>query len=750
MGRYTSLFANFTSGELSPRLAGRADLKYYYSGCKEITNCLVWPHGGITKRPGTYYIATTADPTTASRLIPFQYGTTQAYIIELSDLTMRFYMEGGQIVDGANPYEIVSPYAAGDLSKIRFTQSADVMYMVHPDYPVYKLTRSGHTNWSITAVDFENGPFLDKNETAITITPSATTGTITLTASVGIFDADHVGSLWKLEGDAKVTVSGGAENTYTPAIEMDAGESIIIQINGAWDAVVTLQRSLDDGVSWLDYNSYTGNASNNLIEYQDSVFYRCGIKTGDWVSGAAEIELIKMDEWGYAKITAFTSSTVVTGTVERDMVNTDATVDWYEGTWSAFNGYPETVTLFEQRLLFGGNFYRPQTVWGSKVDDYEDFNEGTGLDDESYTFTLVSNDVNSIRWMVGADALRIGTVGGEWRFGLREAATTPTNVNVRRFSTSGSAQLDAALINSSVIFVQYGGKKLRAMIYDLAQESYIAPEITIKSEHMLKDAGGVVDMAYVAHPDPTIWMATVNGTIVGCTYDQYNKVSAFHEHETDGYFESVASIPGTDRDELWAVVRRNIDGVDTRYVEQFQTYEWSDQIDAIYMDSTITYAGLESTTISGLEHLEGEEVVVITDGSTHESQTVTSGIIELNWTTDKVHIGKGYTSTVKLMPLYPPIEAGTSVGKQKNVFKMAVNFYKTTYCRIGSEGGKMDIIPFRSSADEMDQALPLFTGTREQAFPAGFKQDLVIQIDSDLPRPLTILGLAPVTGSSPA
>lgn len=752
MGRYTPLYANFTAGELSPRLSGRADLKYYYSGCKELTNMIVWPHGGITKRPGTYYISTAASPTKATRLIPFEYSTTQAYIIELSDYKFRFYMEGGIIVSsGTTPYYISSPYAAADLSKIRYVQSADVMYIVHPDYAPRKLTRTGHTNWTLTTVNFENGPFLELNTTDITITPSATTGTATLTASEGIFDSTHVGALWKVEGDVNKSASISAENTFTDAIQLDAGESVITQLNGAWEATVTLQRSLDEGATWLDYHTFTANTSTTWTEAQDGVFYRIGVKTGDHTDGTVSAELIRMDDWGYLKITDYISPTVVSGTVERDFPDStlSGTADWYEGTWSDFNGWPETIAFYEQRLVFGGNWYRPQTVWGSKIDDYEDFNAGTGLDDESYTYTLVSNDVNSIRWMCGADVLRIGTVGGEWRFGIRDSATTPSNVSTRRFSTTGSAQVDAQLIDSSVVFVQYGGKKLRAMVYDLNTESYVTPELTIRAEHMLKDTGGAIEMTFTAQPDPTIWMITASGTIVGCTYDQINGISAFHEHTTDGYFESAAVIPGDDRDELWVVVRRTINGTTTRYIEQFQTYEWSDQVDAVYMDSTITYDGLASTTISGLEHLEGEEVVVITDGSTHQAQTVVSGTIELNWDTTKVHIGLPYTSTIKSMPITPPVEAGTSVGKRKNIFKASINFYKTTYCKVGAEGGDLDIIPFRSGTDEMDQVLELFTGPREQAFPRGYGRDLVIHIESDLPRPFSIIGIAPTLTTSP-
>jgi len=752
MGRYTPLYANWTAGELSQRLAGRADIKNYYSGASELTNVVVWAHGGITKRAGTYYKSTAVDSTKPVRLIPFEYSTTQAYVIELGDETARFYMDSGIIVSsGTTPYQISTPWPAEDVALIRFVQSADVMYVVHPDYKPYKLTRTGHTAWTIEAMDYLNGPFLEMNETEITISGSATTGSISLTASAAIFDADHVDSLWKIQDDLTESVTTSGINTFTSAIQVDAGEDIIVQLNGTWAANVYLQRSLDEGVNWLDYKLFTTNTSLSYTESVDGTFYRLGIKNDgdDYTSGEVEGAIVKMAEWGTVKITDYVSDTVMSGTVVRELPSAIATADWFEGAWSDLNGWPETVAFYEQRLIFGGNFYRPQTIWASKTDSYEDFNEGLSNDDDAYTYTMVSSDVNSIRWMADADTLRIGTVGGEWRFGLRDSATTPTNVDVRRYSSQGSAAIQGHLIGSSVLFVQRGGTKLRAMTYDLAQEAYVSPEITIRAEHMLKETGGVKEMTYVSRPDPTVWMVTTTGTLVGCTYDQINGISAFHEHETDGYFESITSIPGTDRDEVWAVVRRTIEGNSVRYVEQFQTTEWLDQNDAVLSDSSLTYIGPASTTISGLEHLEGKLVYPVTDGATHEPMTVVSGEITLNWEANKVHIGLLYISDGITMSLAPPIEAGTSIGKRKKNMKLIVNFYKTNYCKIGAAGHDLDIIPFRDSSMNMDERVPLVTATREAAFPHGYERDLKIQIRSDLPLPFSIVGLAPVMMSSP-
>ena len=161
---------NFTAGELSPLMEGRVDMAKYQNGCLELENFLVHPHGPAAKRPGFCYIAETKDSSKRSRLIPFEFSTDQAYVIEMGDQYMRFYMDRGQILwtTGGTPYEIASPYTEDELDDVKYCQSADVMYMCHPSHDVYVLERSGHTDWGITEISgasaFTNDPFAAAND----------------------------------------------------------------------------------------------------------------------------------------------------------------------------------------------------------------------------------------------------------------------------------------------------------------------------------------------------------------------------------------------------------------------------------------------------------------------------------------------------------------------------------------------------------------------------------------------------------
>ena len=215
MARVAVQLTNFTGGELSPRLDGRNDLTKYASGCKTLENMIVYPHGSAARRPGTQFVAEVKDSTKKTRLIPFEFSTTQTYMLEFGNQYIRFYKDNGVILSGGSPYEIVSPYLEAELFEIKFAQSADVMYICHPNHAVRKLSRTGHTAWTLTEVNFTNGPFMDHNVETTTLTPShknvGQTSTVTASSTTGIninqgFLSTDVGRLLHItDGHLRIT-----------------------------------------------------------------------------------------------------------------------------------------------------------------------------------------------------------------------------------------------------------------------------------------------------------------------------------------------------------------------------------------------------------------------------------------------------------------------------------------------------------------------------------------------------------------
>ena len=154
MPRTTLSLNSFVSGEFSAKMDGRVDFEKYRSGCKTLQNFLVHPQGAATRRVGTQFIAEVKDSSKKTRLIPFEFSTTQTYVLEFGDQYMRVYKDKGQVLSGGSPFEISTPYLEAELFDLKFAQSADVLYICHPNHDVRKLSRTGHTNWTLATVSF--------------------------------------------------------------------------------------------------------------------------------------------------------------------------------------------------------------------------------------------------------------------------------------------------------------------------------------------------------------------------------------------------------------------------------------------------------------------------------------------------------------------------------------------------------------------------------------------------------------------
>ena len=222
MPRTTLALTSFVSGELGSKLDGRTDFAKYNTGAKTLQNFLVHPQGSATRRVGTQFIAEVKDSTKKTRLIPFEFSTTQTYILEFGNQYMRVYKDKGQVLSSGSPFEISTPYLEAELFDIKFAQSADVLYICHPNHAVRKLSRTGHTAWTLTEIEFTNGPYLVQNSTATTITPSATTGTGTLTASASLFASTDVNRLVAIHG-GYVKITGFTSATV---VDMQVKETL--------------------------------------------------------------------------------------------------------------------------------------------------------------------------------------------------------------------------------------------------------------------------------------------------------------------------------------------------------------------------------------------------------------------------------------------------------------------------------------------------------------------------------------------
>jgi len=681
MPRTSWIQNNFNGGEWSPLTFGRSDIAKYKNGLETCLNYVPTAQGGLTRRPGTKYVANTKT-NQAVRLVSFEFSITQAYVLEFGNGYVRFYTNEGQLLSGGSPYEVVTPYTTADLWDLAFTQSADVLYISHPNYKPRKLQRAGALSWSLATISFLDGPYLILNSTATTLTASATTGSgVTLTAS------------------STTGINGGA--------------------------------------------GFSSNDIGRLVR----------LKVGS--------------TWGYCTITGFTSTTVVTVTVNSTLGGATATSLWRMGVWYGVEGssstanYPRCVVFNQDRLVWAGSAAYPNRIDGSNTSDYENYapsnTDGTVIDSNAISFSLNSTKVNVVNWMVSDEwGLLAGTASGEWVIAAstQQNAVTPTNVTAKMTSAYGGANVPPIKMGKSTLFVQRTKRKLREMSYQFALGTFQAPDISLISEHLTK--GGIKSMAAQPAPYPNVWLARYDGTLVGVSYDKDQEVLGWHRHQLGGFsdaaqtlppvVESVAVIPSpsTDRDAVWLSVQRYVNGATVRTVELMQKF-WEDGdvlADAYFVDCGATYSGAATTTVSGLTWLAGQTVSVLADGSVHPNCVVSgAGAITLQRSASKIQIGLGYNSTGKTLRIEGGAGDGTAQGKIKRIHRAIFRFFQSVGLSVQSTNGTAFPEPFRTSADRMDNPVALYTGDKRWAWDGSYELEGQVSWTQDQPLPSNILAV---------
>jgi len=754
MAQASPILSNFTAGELSPRLDGRTDINKYGNGCKTLQNFVVQPHGGASRRSGTKYVNEVKNSAHNARLIPFEFNVTQSYILEFGDQYFRIHKDGGTVVSSGSAVEVTTPYLHTELSELKFTQSADVMYIVHPNHAPRKITRTSHTAWTITEVAFRRGPMQDANTTTTTLTASARTGNVTITASADTFVSTDVGRLVKLHnGYAKISSFTNATTVVAAVQENERGNT---ELEPSYTATTISFSEGDPSSTGLEHNDRMVDTAGKFVEQGFEVGMSVvisGASTSGNNKSSALIVQVTQDTILLSPSVDLVDEAAGQSITIAGVITADD--DWSLGAFSATTGHPAAVTFYQSRLVFAATSGQPQTVFFSVSGDFENFTGGVDAS-AALIYTLGSNQVNVIRYLQSGRVLLVGTSGGEFVVTASEdAPISPTNTVIRRQATYGSADVQPVQVGNVTLFVQRARRKLRELVFDLNTDSYVAPDMTILAEHVTES--GIKEISLQQEPNNVVWCVLNNGKLVGMTYRREEDVVAWHQHLmggsfTDsgttyayGYVESVASIAGDlNEDTVYLIVKRTINGSTKRYVEFFTVSDFGDDIaDAFFVDCGLTYSGSAATSISGLTHLEGQTVSILADGATHPDRTVASGAVALASSATKAHVGLAYTSTLQTMRLDAGGTEGTSQGKTKRVQDVTLRLFESVGAKVGSSATELDRIPFRSSADAMSSAIGLFTGDKFVEFRGGFETDGFVVVQQDQPLPLTLLSILP-------
>ena len=736
---------SFAGGIISEKMFGRVELEQYQDSVAILTNNKVLPQGGFTRRSGTKFGWEVKYSPLAwtTRLIPFEFSADDSYIVEASDLYFRFGKDGSLLFDGLAPVELVTPYTKDQVRDLRYVQSADTMWIVHPAHQPRKLLRYSDTEWYLDPVSFIDGPYLPINSSAITMVASAATGSVTVTAlasTVSVVNASSGGTgKIRIDTDIAHGLTGGETVTLTGIVGT-------VEANGTWTATVISNFTFTINVTFVNLYISGGAIGPNVFAATD-----VGRHIRIWEATGAK--------WAWGEISGYTSNAIVTVEVIENSFPIVDTLLWRLGKFSDTTGWPAAVMLHEQRVAYAGAPLNRQDVDFSQTNQFNWFQtaaDETLLDTDALSWSLFSNQVDNISWMIPArGGLAIGTSGGCWIMtgaGGKDDPLTPSSVNASKHEAIGVSQdVQANSMDNAVIFVDKAGRRVHEFAYLWEDDTYRAPDLTILSDHLTR-AAKIIDFD-VQKTSKVIWFALDDGSMIGLTYMRAENVVAWHYHQfaatSGGYgkVKSIAAVTETAEEVPYFLIEREVNGSTVQYVEYLQ--EDFDGVDislAFFLDSGVSGTmPADGVTITGLGHLEGETIFALINGRVVPNLVVTGGAVTSPVTFtlgDNYIAGLNYFSDVETLPLeLSNIKSGSTVGRVKDVGKTSVRVTDSYGAKMGRTFVDMEEVVFNDNLI-MGSPPTLFSGEKSldkiEGHPAT---DVRICIRQDIPLPLTVNSL---------
>lgn len=727
---------NFTAGKLSPYLNYRSDLNQFRGGLSAVKNLNILPYGGLGKRGGLGYVAD-SNIANNSRLIPFEFSVTTTYLIEYGHQRI-------DIRDGATlKATIVTNFDAvnNNVFDIQYTQINDVMYIVHPNYPVHRLSRLSDTNWSYTEVKFDFPPIGDDNTSATTVFYNGTS----LISSTNIFDANDVGTQFIITSTFPANNLDLSLSTNFTSTTMPVFRTFNIQTTGTWSGTIRIQKSLDNGSSWTDMLILSGREDRNIqttgdvqVDATDTpnrtilirVFYSYIAHTGNprlYIWGDEYTDKCTFN------ITAYNSPTNVTATQFNGSHNGVDTRDWAFSAFNNIDGYPSAITLHDQRLVLAGSKSYPQTIWQSAIDDLQNFKLGSN-DDDGIQITIAGQDKNVISYVQSAKVLMVGTLGGEYTVSgaSLEEAITPNNVTVRKHSNFGSSNIRGLLYDDRVIFVQRQGNRLREVSYQFETDGFVSPDLSILAEDIL--LAGIRSITLSSNPFNILYIVMKNNTVVTMTYEKDQGARGFSKIDVDAIIHDVAVLRGTGFDRVYFLLSRN--GV--KYIEQISENRLPAFNNNYFLDAYRVYSGSATNTINGLTNLADSNITIYNNanGTFYTGSVSAGGELILPQDETFITMGYNYTASLSTMPIDVVAGGDTRRDKYDRITKCNLNFMNTTEAKIRQAGSTGDTIEFV----DMEFPSTFYNGNIEVYINNNHKKDVIIDIEDTSCYDFNMLG----------
>jgi hypothetical protein len=664
-------------------------------------------------------------------------------------------------IESSGIQTLPAPWAEADLGSIRWEQSEDVIFLDCREYQSRRVERRGPTSWSIVLYEPEDGPFRVINTSSITMTPSAISGDIQISASQNYFKAENVGSLIKIDSIGQlVSFTATGADQWSDSIRVTGVDNsrifnISVDVDGSWSGTITVQRSVDEEGNWQDVSalSYTSDTTTTHDDGNDNqiIFYRIGVKTGNYSAGTAALQLSygSGSNTGIARVTEYNNATSVSAIVLDPFGGTSGSSNWYESEWSDRRGFPDAPSIYEGRLVHAGK----GKAIVSESDAYSDFDDRTEGDSGPINRNLGAALSDNVNWVFSGSRLVFGTDGGE--ITTRQAFDefiTPTNFGTKYSTRIGSANVPLAIVDNRAMFVQREGTQIYQLVYDSAAYDYQSQGMT----ELIPEIGepSIIRLAAQRQPDTRIHAVRSDGKVALMVTDPAEDVSCWVLVETDGVIEDVIIMPGpgNGEDAVYYFIQRTIDGNTVRYLEKW-ALESQCQGGTLnrQADSFIVYQGASTTTLSGLDHLEGEDVIVWQDGicvldenNVPETYTVSSGSITIGTACTNAVIGLPYTAKYKSNKLAYLAEGGTALLQKKRVNQVGFILSNTHKfgVRYGPDFSTLDDLPLSEGWSTVAENKIWETYDEDTfEFNGSYTTDSRVCFQSQAPLPCTLMAL---------
>lgn len=705
----------FLAGELSGNMLGRSDFQNYNQGVLLLENFMLLQQGGAKARWGTHFTAECKFDDLDTRLLPFEYSTVQAYQIETGDRYMRFYRSNGRIESPpGTPVEIVTTYDEADIKDIHFAQTADSLYLVHKFYPPRKVTRTSDTAWSITNVNWIDGPYLATNTTAVTLDPTAVSGTITIIASAPTFNAGHVGALWRLQhagtwGYVRITVFNSTTDVTAEVLgTLAAATATSIWAEGAWSTfrgfpctISTFEGRLMLAGTAFQPQTVWGSVSDQPENMTP------GVNPGDALSFTINDARLNLIRWLQSE------RVMVAGTIGNE----------FAIYGSNDSGMTPTNIQVKSQTAHGSNVVQPVKVGHAILFAQR---AGTKLYELGYNFfdaPFIAPDLTLFASHITGTGLKYISYQQE-----------PHGI-------LWGTRLDGEIATLTYLKLQEVVAWSRQVTKGIFECVSVTPDAVRGEDQPWAIVGRTIDgvaKQYVEYFDPTInvdsglvFDGTNNvstltpgaGTGLGVTF--LSSPGAFAAGDVGKYLHSIT---GTGRAKIVSFV--NGSQVTADIITEFKLPSGS------FGEIAASGWGIGVDSVSGLGHLEGEVVEVVADNAEQPPQIVTGGIVNLTTSSGLViSVGLGYVCSLKTLAPEANVRDGTIQGRQTRYSKFQVRLLDTQGLRVNGRE-----ILFRSAGDPMGQAIPPFTGIKTVSL-TGYEPDNPVLLEQVHPLPCTILSL---------